>query len=175
MQNIGVLTSQRLTIRPVKYSDVSFVYQLRNEKSNMVYLEIEPYKNMEEAAVFVRARIKENKTKENYFWIVEDRVTKELLGSVCLWAFSLDKKRAEIGYHFLLKHQGHKYAIESSQTIVNFGFDSLNLSQIEGITNATNAASIAVLKHCGFRYAGFAKDLYEDIVSDIMVVYRITK
>lgn len=175
MERIKTLETKRLTIRAIEETDSSFVFQLRNDKQNMTYLEVKPYKRVDEAVIFVQERIDDNETGKSYFWIVEDNRTKQIYGSICLWAFTENNSQAEVGYHFLKEHQGHGYATEATKAASSFAFDVLQLKHLDGVTRSNNYASIAVLKKCKFNYIGLAKDVYQTDVTDIMVVYRMNK
>lgn len=173
MNYIDELYTERLIIREIVEEDIPFIFQLRSETKNMVHLDIMPYKTISEAAVFVQNRIKENKSQKNYFWIVEDKHTTETYGSICLWAFSTDRKHAEVGYHFLKEHQGKGYAFEVLEGVTKFAFNILNVERLDGVTREANTASIKLLEKGSFNYQGRARDVYADPEMELnLVVYR---
>ena len=56
----------------------------------------------------------------------------------------------EIGYHVVKSMTGRGYATEAVQAFLPVIMDKLSLTQVAGICDAENAASIRVLEKCGF-------------------------
>ena len=56
----------------------------------------------------------------------------------------------EIGYHVVKDMTGQGYATEAVQAFLPVMMDRLGLSQVAGICDAENAASLRVLEKCGF-------------------------
>ena len=56
----------------------------------------------------------------------------------------------EIGYHTVKEMTGRGYASEAVQAFLPFMMDKLNLTQVYGICDAENQASIRVMEKCGF-------------------------
>ena len=64
----------------------------------------------------------------------------------------------EIGYHTVKSHAGRGYATEAVRAFLPVMMDKLGLTEVAGICDAANAASIRVMENCGFVrvYAGDA-------------------
>lgn len=56
----------------------------------------------------------------------------------------------EIGYHTVKSMTGRGYATEAVRAFLPAMMDKLGLSQVAGICDAENAASLRVLEKCGF-------------------------
>ena len=56
----------------------------------------------------------------------------------------------EIGYHVVKDMTGRGYATEAVQAFLPVMMDRLELTQVAGICDAENVASIRVLEKCGF-------------------------
>ncbi len=56
----------------------------------------------------------------------------------------------EIGYHTVREHTGKGYATEAVRAFLPMMMGKLSLTQVAGICDAQNAASIRVLEKCGF-------------------------
>jgi ribosomal-protein-alanine N-acetyltransferase len=94
-----------------------------------------------------------------------------MIGSICLWNFSKDKKIAEIGYDLSPQYQGKAIMDESLKGVLRFGFDELNLDSIEAYTNRLNESSKNLLVKNGFKRVWEKKD--EDNLDNI--IYEIKK
>lgn len=62
----------------------------------------------------------------------------------------LDDGSWEIGYHIAKKYTGNGYATEAVKAYLPFMTDRIGISEVYGICLAENAASVRVLKKCGF-------------------------
>lgn len=56
----------------------------------------------------------------------------------------------EVGYHTVAAHTGRGYATEALAAFLPEIMDRLALTQVQGVCDAENAASIRVLEKCGF-------------------------
>jgi RimJ/RimL family protein N-acetyltransferase len=60
----------------------------------------------------------------------------------------------EIGYHTVKAHTGQGLATEAVRAFLPVMMDKLGLTQVAGICDAQNAASIRVMEKCGFTREG---------------------
>lgn len=74
----------------------------------------------------------------------------KLLGTICLWNFSQDRKTAELGYELLPEYHGKGMMTEAVNCLLNYGFTDLNLKKIEAFTNEKNLNSIKLLQKSKF-------------------------
>lgn len=79
----------------------------------------------------------------------------------------------EIGYHTVKSYAGRGYATEAVQAFLPVMMDKLGLTQVAGICDAKNAASIRVLEKCGFTRVYEGEWLYHGELKPIVkMVYR---
>jgi ribosomal-protein-alanine N-acetyltransferase len=69
-------------------------------------------------------------------------------------------RRAEIGGEMWVDYWGKNLAIEAVSTIVNFGFEQLNLHAIEAKVSPLNRGAIAILINLGFQQEAYFKDRF---------------
>ena len=63
----------------------------------------------------------------------------------------------EVGYRLLHEAWGQGFATEGASALVRYGFDTLGLYRIIGITHPDNVASQRVLTKAGLSYRGFGR------------------
>ena len=66
----------------------------------------------------------------------------------------------EIGYHIVKDMTGRGYATEAVQAFLPVMMDKLHITEVAGICDAENAASIRVLEKCGFTRVYEGEALY---------------
>jgi ribosomal-protein-alanine N-acetyltransferase len=77
--------------------------------------------------------------------------TDKLIGTICLFDFSGDNLKAEIGYELLPDFQGKGIMQEAISKVINFGIQHIGLNSIEAYTHAENQSSTRLLEKFNFK------------------------
>ena len=115
-------------------------------------------KTKEDAIAFIKKVLGNDEAKKFAYWGIALPEMDEVLGSICLWKFSEDRKTAEIGYDLSVAAQGKGYMTEAMQAVLNLGFTKLGLTTVEAYTQSNNAASTSLLGKFGFDLLADRKD-----------------
>ena len=94
---------------------------------------------------------------ENTFWIwaIERKSDQEFIGTAAILIEEKDeKKEGEIGYRILEKHWGNGYATEIMTTLIEYGFEKMNLKAIHANADVRNIASIKMLEKSVLEFIG---------------------
>src|SRR5690606_18549486 len=95
-----------------------------------------------------------NEERKRYGWVVRLKETDEFIGEIGMTLSEKRFKKAEIHYSFLPMYWGKGYATEILKSIINFGFQGLNLHRIEAGVATENVRSIKVLEKIGMKREG---------------------
>jgi len=120
-----------------------------------------PPRDLEEANQMIRKIRAECLEGKLIHWAIETRETGEIVGT-CGYYRGFENGAGEIGYILLEKFRGQGFMTEVVNAAVEFGFQTMKLSQVFAITSAKNQASQNVLTKCGFITDG-VPDEKEDI------------
>ena len=74
----------------------------------------------------------------------------------------------EIGYHTVMEHAGKGYATEAVQAFLPVMMEKLGLTQVFGICDAENAASVRVLEKSGFLHVFQGIGAYQGTMKPIV-------
>ncbi len=74
----------------------------------------------------------------------------------------------EIGYHTVKAVAGQGYATEAVRAFLPVMMDALNISEVAGVCDAENLASIRVLEKCGFHRIYEGEGLYQGTIRPIV-------
>lgn len=74
----------------------------------------------------------------------------------------------EIGYHTVKAYAGRGYATEAVRAFLPAMMEKLHLTQVAGICDAQNAASLRVLEKCGFRRIFEGEGMYHGAMTPIV-------
>lgn len=155
--NSATLKTDRLILRPIQISDVDEIFFLRSDSRILKYLDIPPAKSSIDVLKFIEKIKTGTGNKECYYWGITIKPKENLVGTICLWNISDDKKTADIGYVLHPDFQGKGFMQEAISEVINTGFEVLNLTTIDADVDPENLKSIALLEKKGFTFKKFDK------------------
>ena len=95
------LATERLILRQLVSNDDQLIFTLRSDKQINKYLDRQIAKTIDDARKFI-ANVNENISQNKaLYWAVTLSDTNTLVGTICLFSFSDDDNRCEIGYELL--------------------------------------------------------------------------
>lgn len=155
MNQIPVLTTQRLILRPFSLADAPMVQKLAgnfdvaSRTLNIPY----PYEDgMAEEWISKQADL--FASQNNLTLAITHRDDKYLIGAIALSSISLQHETAEIGYWIGKANWNHGYCTEAVAAVLRYGFDQLKLNRIYARHFMSNPASGRVLQKVGMKYEG---------------------
>ena len=164
-----LLETNRLLLREIVVSDASEMFALNADPEVLKYTGDEAFTSVEEAQSFI-----ENYTDylKNGFerWAVVRKTDNEILGWCGLKLHS--NGMVDLGFRLMQKHWQKGYATEVAKACVNFGFETLALTEIVGRAEPENLASIRVLEKCGMLFSH--KEIDDLHHEKEIVVYKIS-
>ncbi len=168
------IKTERLFLRKIEELDSEVILFLRSDKTVNKFIERpenRKTKNKTDAIKFITEINEAFENHNSIAWGITLINSPKIIGTICLWNFSNDKKIAEIGYD--LNPAFHRKGImnEAFKSIINFGFNKLGLYKIEAFTHKENKSSIRLLEKNSFRFIENRKD--EDNANNI--IFEIEK
>ncbi|PCI34098.1 MAG: GNAT family N-acetyltransferase [Flavobacteriaceae bacterium] len=148
-----LLKSSRLILRKTTAIDIDQTYFLRSDAGVNKFIERSEEsktKSLADAASFIQKITQEYDQNKSISWSICMSESSEMIGSICLWNYSDDMKKAELGYSLHPSFQGKGIMSEALQMVVNCGFEYLNFKLIEAYTHCENINSKGLLLKNGF-------------------------
>ena len=144
------IRTERLLIKTPEIDDKFELTQLINDKDVIKWLSEIPFPyTLSHAEEFIeRSRERVLKQESYNFMIFQD---KKMIGGIGLSEFN--NKSCQVGYWLGKQYWGNGFATEALKSILDFGFDQLNLEKIYAAYKIGNEGSIRVLAKCGFEYS----------------------
>lgn len=142
------LETQRIVLRDINESHVDDILRIRsNEVINRFVIRKSPENNYD-ALQFILTIKEKTKNNQTIYLGISLKDQPNLIGTICLWNFSEDRKKAEIGYELLPDYHRQGIMSEALKNVLDFGFNELHLQDIVAITNKFNESSKGLLlKH----------------------------
>lgn len=168
------LTSKRLSLRELKESDAKVILYLRSDAIVNQYIyrpEHRQTKSIDNAIKFIQTQQKNLENNVSIVWGITLKDQSELIGTICLWNFSENKKVAEVGYDLKTEFHNKGIMTEALNLVLNFGFNELKIQKIEAFTDCKNENSKRLLTKNGFMLNPSRKD----VDNDSNLIYEIFK
>ena len=155
--NFPEFQSKRLKLRDIKNDDRIAIFNIRSNSEINEFIDRNLPDSIEEIDSFIKKIKYSNKERSSYYWVIEDE-GKRIIGTICLWNFSDDKRTAEIGYELLPEFQKKGIMTESINIVLTFAKYTLKLSSLYANTHKKNLPSIRLLLKTGFIYCSDMQD-----------------
>jgi ribosomal-protein-alanine N-acetyltransferase len=146
-----VLKTGRLTLRQLKNSDDTEIFALRSNDKVNKFLDRKPSKSIDEAKNFIQTINENIQRNDSIYWAITLKGTDKLIGTICLFDFSQDHSKVEIGYELLPDFQGKGIMQKAALKVIQFGFQHIGLNSIEAYTHAENQSSTRLLEKLNFK------------------------
>jgi ribosomal-protein-alanine N-acetyltransferase len=146
-----ILTTERLTLRQLSTDDRENIFALRSDTETNKYLDRQPSKTIEDAINFITKINDIIKQNLSIYWAIALTNNKTLVGTICLFGFSDEKNKCEIGYELLPNFQGQGIMQEATEKVIDYAFRTMRLKTIEALTHTGNQNSTRLLTKLGFK------------------------
>ncbi len=146
-----VLTTERLSLRQLVITDEQEIFTLRSDSEINKYLDRRISNTIEDARKFIN-KVNENINKsDSLYWAITLRDKKILIGIICLFGFSDENYKCEIGYELLTSFQGQGIMKEAVEKVIYYAFNTIKVKKIEAFVHRDNQSSVKLLEKFSFR------------------------
>lgn len=142
-------TTERLTIRPFKSTDLQDVFAIYNDEDTCKFLLHNKWTQEDMQERFNKKLANSVLTKESKLSLAVVYETK-VVGDLSVWYTDM-KDTVEIGYGFSNEVAGKGLATEAVSSLVNKLFNEFNVHRIQANLDARNTASQKLCERIGMR------------------------
>lgn len=159
-----ILTTKRLTLRQLSESDAEQILSLRSDAVINKYLGRQPAKTLDDALNFIRKTNENIKKSPLKYWAITLNGSEKLTGTICLFDYSEELEKCEIGYELLTDYQGQGIMSEATKKIIDYAFLTLRLKTIDACTHKDNQSSTKLLQKLNFEKTGIVDETNPDMI-----------
>src|SRR6187431_1486599 len=146
-----ILTTERLTLRQLVINDEREIFTLRSDSEINKYLDRQLSNTIDDARNFIK-KVNENINKnDSLYWAITLSDKNVLIGTICLFSFSDETDKCEIGYELLTNFQGQGIMKEAIEKVIDYAFNTIKVQKIEAFFHRDNQSSIKLLEKLSFR------------------------
>ena len=139
------LETERLSLQPLNETHVEDILKIRSNEVVNQFLHRNPPKSNYDALQFILMIAERTKNNETFYWGISLKNKPNLIGTICLWNFSEDRKTAEVGYELLPEFHHRGIMTDALKMVIDFSFKKLQLTEIVAMTNKFNENSKGLL------------------------------
>ncbi len=147
-----LINTERLYLRRMTPDDNDFILELLNTPNWKRFIGDRGVDTLESASEYLIEKVIPAYDKFGFgFYVIERREDNMRVGN-CGLIRREGLDHVDIGYSLLEKFEGHGYAFEAAQAVLNYGFSVHKLEHIVAIVLAENHRSIHLIKKLGLKY-----------------------
>ena len=145
------MTTKRLILRQPVINDDQEIFTLRSDREINKYLDRQISNTIDDARNFIN-KVNENVIKnDSLYWAITLSDKNILIGTICLFGFSDEHYKCEIGYELLTNFQGQGIMKEAVEKVIEYALDTIKVKKIEAFLHRDNLSSIRLLEKFSFR------------------------
>lgn len=159
-----ILVTTRLILRQLVMEDEHEIFTLRSDREINKYLDRQLSVTIDDARNFIN-KVNENINNNNsVYWAITLADTNRLVGTVCLFGFSIEKAKCEIGYELLTNFQGQGIMKEAIEKVIDYAFNTFNVQKMEAFLHRDNQSSINLLQKLSFKRSNELDDTNPELI-----------
>jgi ribosomal-protein-alanine N-acetyltransferase len=146
------IKTKNLILRRLVPQDRKAIFMLRNDQQVNRFLRRNIMTSETEASAFIETIWSNGNRGPDVYWAICLNTRPDLIGAICLWNFSEDRKLAEIGYELLPFFQSRGLMSEALEAVLDYATNHRGLTTIEAYTHKDNLQSKKILTKFQFQY-----------------------
>lgn len=152
------LETDRLVIRLPSLDDSPQYFELFSDPEALKFWSEVAWTVPETASTRVARLIEMNEAGQSLSLCIEMRKDQKLIGTLSLFNWAEQSRRAEIGYFIGRKFWRQGFGFEAVSALILAAFGELDLNRLEADIHPDNVASEQLLKKLGFQKEGYMRD-----------------
>lgn len=148
------LETDRFLLRPIEASDAREVFHYFSQDEVTKYYDLNTFKDLKEAKVLIKNWQKRYHKKQGIRWGIATKEDNKIIGSCGYHEWEKDHFKAEIGFEVTPEFWQKGVMTEVLQSVISYGFETMELNRIEALFDPENMASQKTLEKAGFVHEG---------------------
>ena len=155
---LPALETEDLVLRRPERKDAKDIFRYASDPDVARYVLWEPHRSISETRAFIRFLIGRIHAGCPSSWVVAQKDSGRVIGTIGIIWYSEENRSAELGYSFARDCWKHGFATQALNALIDLLFRSLPLNRIEAQHDVRNPASGRVMQKCGLRQEGILRD-----------------
>ncbi len=166
-----ILTTEKLTLRQLVINDDQEILTLRSDREINKYLDRQISETIDDARSFINKITESN----SFYWAITLSGKNVLIGTICLFDFSDENDKCEIGFELLTNFQGQGIMKEAVEKVIDYAFNIIKVQKIEAFLHKDNQRSIKLLEKLSFRNSNKPDKTNPDLICYKLTMNNLVK
>lgn len=169
------LTGPRLTLRPVEPADLDSLYIWENDSSSWGVASTRAPLSRRQLHDYIESYDADIYAARQLRLVIEETASGRAIGAIDLYDFDPRDLRAFAAIYIAEDSRRQGYGCEALGLMADYGRAVIGLHQIAAFVAVSNAASLALFRHCGFSSAGRLRSWikYDSRYHDVIIMQRL--
>jgi [ribosomal protein S5]-alanine N-acetyltransferase len=167
---IPTLKTARLTLRPIKITDLDDLFILRSDECASNFIDAIIDIDKDQTFKQLISTLKDIEDGKYWKWAID--LDGLLIGTIALWNHNLTENSAEFGYRLRSPYRGKGYMSESLACLLNYGHHDLSIKNLYVYTEASNERSNRLMPKLGFVYINTIEEMGV-VLKDTLFHYKV--
>lgn len=164
-QGTITLETNRLILRRFSSCDAESMFNnWSNDEEVAKYMRWDAHKCVEDTKKIISTWVNSYERNDFYLWVVTLKETKDLIGSIGMFCVNPNDMCYEVAYSTGKRYWNMGYTSEALKFVIDFGLMKVGANRIEAYHSVNNPASGKIMKKCGMKYEGRARQKYKSHV-----------
>ncbi|WP_406243326.1 GNAT family N-acetyltransferase [Tissierella carlieri] len=144
------METKNLILRRMNSNDAKDLFEMRKDPRMNEYTDMKLEEDIYETRAYIDRMNEGIDDNKWIIWAIEYKQSHKVIGTVCIWNINEEQKIGELGYGIMPDYQGQGLMKESLLSVIEYGFNIMNLEEILAYTEENNLKSINLLEKCKF-------------------------
>jgi ribosomal-protein-alanine N-acetyltransferase len=144
------IETKNMMLRRINYNDINDLFEMRKDPEMNKYIDTKLEENIQETKAYIDKMNKGVDCNKWIIWALEHKVSKKVIGSICIWNINTEQYNRELGYGIIPNYQSNGLMKEALLNVIEYGFNFMNLKTLDAYTEKHNTKSINLLEKCNF-------------------------
>lgn len=154
VKKYDLFETDRLILRATDFEDSKLVLELLNTPKWIKFIGDREVHKLQDASKYIEDRMLPQYERLGYGNYCMIRKADKMKMGFCGLYNREGLEGVDVGFAILPEFEGQGYTFEAASFMLDFGFNTLNLSMIQGITDKDNIASQRLLEKLGLESKG---------------------
>jgi ribosomal-protein-alanine N-acetyltransferase len=128
------------------------------------YLDRHLSNTIDDARKFISKVNEDIGKNDSLYWAITLNEKNILVGTICLFGFSDENYKCEIGYELLTGFQGQGIMKEALEKVIGYAFNTIKVKKIEAFLHGDNQSSKKLLEKYSFKNSSLPGDTNPDLL-----------
>jgi [ribosomal protein S5]-alanine N-acetyltransferase len=152
-----IIDADKFQLREMTIQDVDDMFCYYSNPEMMKFTSTDAHTSKDETLARITKLSNSFNNKKGIAWVIEDKVSKRVIGDIGIYYITSDIKKAGIGFNISQEYWNKGYGTQALTCVLRHAINKMNINRIEATCKVDNIASARVMEKSGMHYEGILR------------------